>query len=69
MRSLTCCAVLVILAGFAAAAPQAIIDTDFGVPGKTFSDTNAELALERSYASTGKGVGDACRAWARSAVG
>jgi hypothetical protein len=50
--------VLVILAGFAAAAPQAIIDTDFGVPGKTFSDTNAEFAFERSYASTGKGVGD-----------
>jgi len=29
-------------AGVASAAPQALIDTDFGVPGKAFEDTNAE---------------------------
>lgn len=41
MRSLTCCALLVVLAGLAAAEPQVIIDTDFGVSGKAFSQINA----------------------------
>lgn len=41
MRSLICCAVLAMLASLAAAEPQVVIDTDFGVPGKAFSDINA----------------------------
>ncbi|MEI6500372.1 MAG: hypothetical protein WCP21_05015, partial [Armatimonadota bacterium] len=31
-----------LLAGMASAAPEVLIDTDFGVPGKAFSDVNAE---------------------------
>jgi hypothetical protein len=31
-----------LLCGAVLAAPQVVIDTDFGVPGKAFSDTNAE---------------------------
>jgi hypothetical protein len=42
MRSLICCALIVALADFAAAEPAVIIDTDFGVPGKAFSNVNAD---------------------------
>jgi len=41
MKSLACCALLLMLTGFAYARPQVIIDTDFGVPGKSFAEINA----------------------------
>ena len=50
MKSLACCALLLMLTGFAAAEPQVIIDTDFGVPGKSF----AEIAATKGIRITGR---------------
>ena len=38
MKSLIGCVLFLLLTGSAAAEPQVIIDTDFGVPGKAFEE-------------------------------
>ena len=57
MKSLVCCALFWILAGFAHAEPQVILDTDFGVPGKAFAEINAAKGI-RITGSLPEGWGD-----------
>ncbi len=57
MKRLIGCAVLLLLTGSAAAEPQVIIDTDFGVPGKAFEEINAAKGI-RITGSLAEGWGD-----------
>ena len=57
MKSLICCALFLILPGLAAAEPQVILDTDFGVRGKSFEEIIAAKGV-RITGSLPKGWGD-----------
>ena len=57
MKRLIGCAVLLLLTGSAAAEPQVIIDTDFGVPGKAFEEINEAKGI-RITGSLAEGWGD-----------
>ena len=57
MKSLMCGALCLMLAGFAGAESQVIIDTDFGVPGKSFEESIAAKGI-RITGSLPEGWGD-----------